>query len=210
MSGWQDRQSGDDATGGATKRKGPRPGYKKRSRGQIESDRAVIAEQYLQRKPLVRIGEALGLSRQMINHELKHIRAAWLASSLRDFDALKSEELARIDKLEATYWDAWERSLREQTTTTTGREKGPQGDKDTARVQKRLPVGDPRFLQGIQWCITKRCEILGLDAPTKHALTDADGEGIAGDWVVYAPRPAETVDEWAQMHGLHVDTSQLN
>ncbi|MHC4984512.1 MAG: hypothetical protein ACYTF6_15275, partial [Planctomycetota bacterium] len=28
-------------------------------------------------------------------------------------------------------------------------------------------AGDPRFLAGVQWCIERRCKILGLDAPTK-------------------------------------------
>ena len=32
-------------------------------------------------------------------------------------------------------------------------------------------AGDSRFLQGIQWCINKRSELLGLDAPEKHDIT---------------------------------------
>jgi len=27
--------------------------------------------------------------------------------------------------------------------------------------------GNPAFLRGIEWCINKRCDLLGLDAPKK-------------------------------------------
>ena len=36
--------------------------------------------------------------------------------------------------------------------------------------------GNPSFLAGVQWCINKRCEILGLDAPKKIAPTDPSGQ----------------------------------
>ena len=36
--------------------------------------------------------------------------------------------------------------------------------------------GDPRFLQNVQWCIQKRCKILGLDAIEKLMLSSQDLE----------------------------------
>jgi hypothetical protein len=49
-------------------------------------------------------------------------------------------------------------------------------------------IGDPRFLAGVQWCINKRCEILGLDAPAKFAPTDVDGKTTFEFVVTYANR----------------------
>ena len=40
-------------------------------------------------------------------------------------------------------------------------------------VKDRL-VGDPRFLAGVQWCIDKRCKIMGLDAPQLVEVTWQD------------------------------------
>ena len=37
-------------------------------------------------------------------------------------------------------------------------------------------VGDPRWLERIAWCISQRCKILGLDAPTKIDLTVRQSE----------------------------------
>ena len=37
--------------------------------------------------------------------------------------------------------------------------------KEVTRIQKWELIGDHRFLEGVQWCINKRCELLGLDAP---------------------------------------------
>ena len=34
------------------------------------------------------------------------------------------------------------------------------------------PVGNPRFLKGVQWCIEMRCKILGLYASPEGMQTD--------------------------------------
>ena len=49
------------------------------------------------------------------------------------------------------------------------------GASTEAGVRKEEQIGDPRFLDGIMKCISKRCEILGLDAPKKAAFSNADG-----------------------------------
>lgn len=155
-------------------------GVHKRSKTERELDLTVVAELYLKGRYQQKIAEHLGeirpytLTQQQISQDLKTIRKRWLESSIRDFDELKAEELAKIDKLEVTYWDAWDRSLgqreRKETSRTTGERV-----RDSARVVRQQGLGDPRYLTGIQWCITKRCDILGLNAPTKLAPTTPDG-----------------------------------
>jgi hypothetical protein len=150
-------------------------GRKGRSPDQIRRDRAEIAQLYLQGKLQSEIGATLGLSRQQIGYELKAVRQEWLQSSIVDFNAKKAEELARIDHLERNYWAAWESSKKERQTSTTEQVTCAAGDRLKAALRKEEQVGDPRFLAGVQWCISKRCEILGLDAPKKIAPTTPDG-----------------------------------
>ncbi len=125
------------------------------------------------------IGKAVGVSRQTIHVDLKHIHAAWLESALMPFDKLKARELARIDRLEREHWAAWERSQKEYRASLT--EQTDDIDDKTgdvrnvvrrkAQVKKEQRVGDKAFLTGIQWCIEQRLKIFGVYAAQKVALT---------------------------------------
>ena len=44
-------------------------------------------------------------------------------------------------------------------------------------------AGDPRFLAGVQWCIERRCKIIGIDAPTKSELTGAGGKPLTVEYI---------------------------
>jgi len=151
-------------------------GRKGRSPDQIRKDRAEIANLYLQRHTQADIAAKLGLSRQQVGYDLKAVREEWLQSSLVDFNQRKAEELARIDRLEQQYWNSWEASKKERQTSVTEQTSGEGGEKLKAGIRKVEQTGDPRYLNGVQWCITKRCEILGLDAPRKIAPTTPDGQ----------------------------------
>jgi hypothetical protein len=151
-------------------------GRKGRSPDHIRKDRAEIARLYLQGNLQHEIGEKLGLSRQQIGYELKAIRKEWLASSLMDFNQKKAEELARIDRMEAEAWVSWETSKGQKETTLTEQTTGGDGDKLKAGIRKEAREGSVDYLKVVQWCINKRCEILGLDAPRKIAPTTPDGQ----------------------------------
>ena len=149
-------------------------GRKGRTPDQILKDREEIARLYLQRLSQREIGERLGLSRQQVGYDLEAVRQEWLQSALVNFDARKAEELARIDRLEREYWDAWEASKQERETVSTEQVSGGRGDRTKAAIRKEQPSGDPRFLAGVERCIERRCKLLGLDAPQEHRdVTDA-------------------------------------
>jgi Helix-turn-helix domain len=150
-------------------------GRKGRSPDQIRKDRAEIAALYLQGHTQRDIGVKLGLSRQQVGYDLDAVRREWLQSSLMDFNARKAEELARINRLEQHYWAAWEASKKERQTSTTEQTTGADGERLKAGIRKEEQTGEARYLAGVQWCISKRCEILGLDAPKKIAPTTPDG-----------------------------------
>jgi hypothetical protein len=152
----------------------------KRSRWQREKDLAEITNLYLLGKTQRDIAGIIcedrdySLSQQQISADLSEVQRRWRESSVRDFDELKGRELARIDLLERTYWAAWEESRKRRERRKTGRVSGA-AQRDTAEIVTEDQIGDHRFLQGIQWCIERRCAILGLDSPTKIAPTDPAG-----------------------------------
>jgi hypothetical protein len=139
----------------------------KRTKVQRDRDRAEIARLYLTGALQIDIGARLGLSQQQISYDLKAIRKEWLQSSLRDFDEARSQELAKIDHLETTYWDAWRRSVEKREIETSKMVETAGGQRMEAATRTELQAGDPRFLAGVQWCIDRRCKLLGLDAPDR-------------------------------------------
>lgn len=131
---------------------------------ELAKRRAVVAEMYLARKRQWEIAEALGVDQGTVSRDLAEIRAGWQESSLRDFSAAMVEELARIDELERTYWEAWQRSCKDAERIL--KEKitiGGEEERTKIRVVKEGQSGNPAFLAGIQWCIDKRIELIGLE-----------------------------------------------
>lgn len=164
---------------------------------QIERDRREIAERYLEGKTQAAIAEYLNgragigykLTRQMIGYDLKALQSQWRESALINIDEAKAKELAKIDRLEWEYWIAWERSCADaETITEKGKGTGTAVQDFEKTIQRRGQAGDPRFLQGVQWCIDRRCKILGVDAPQKVEHAGKDGEPLpAMNVTVYLP-----------------------
>jgi hypothetical protein len=141
----------------------------KRTKIQIEKDRVKIARWYLQGRPQSEIAEELGVSRPQISYDLRAIRKAWLESSIVDFNEARSRELAKLDLLESTHWDAWLRSISPKKTETAKNVVGPKEKpiRDEFFAKEEQQVGDKRFLDGVAWCIERRCKLFGLDAPNQ-------------------------------------------
>ena len=150
----------------------------KRSTAQIERDRRNIANYYLQGWLQSDIADKLNLSQPTISRDISVLQEQWRESSLVDIDEKKAEELAKIDTLEREYWQAWKRSCEDAETVT---QKAIDADGIKRREAQNVTkgqAGDPRFLAGVQWCINKRCEIIGIDAPKRHELTGAEGNEL--------------------------------
>lgn len=142
----------------------------KRQPAQIEKDRRNIARMYLQGMLQSEIGEQLGLSQSTISNDLKVIQKEWFTERINDINERKMMELKKVDNLEIEYWDAWKRSQENAETRIT--EIGIRSEKET--VKEEGQVGNPSFLQGVQWCINKRCQLLGLDAPGRNINLNLD------------------------------------
>ena len=151
---------------------------KRRSNGQLARDRRLIADLYLQGWLQADIAGEIGISPATVSRDIKALQKDWLASALIDFDKAKAGELAKVDRLEREYWQAWARSC-EDAETVTEKARASKGSERPDSVEKtkqaKGQAGDPRFLSGIQWCIEQRCKILGVEAPKKTELTGKDG-----------------------------------
>jgi hypothetical protein len=160
---------------------------KKRTKPQIKADQKIIADLYLKAWTQQDIADHINelrpynLTRQMISYDLKKIFKAWKESTLLDFNEAKARELSRIDKLEREYWKAWERSLEDiETLRQEGKvEEGSKPERVVRNVKEQ--GGDPRYLSGIQWCITQRCKILGINAALKTRNENVDLTALSDD-----------------------------
>jgi len=162
----------------------------RRTKIQQERDRVRISDMYLHGQTQVEIAEKIGVTQAVISKALQICRAEWQTIAAMNIEERKAQELAKIDTLELEYWAAWKRS-QEDAESNISRLAGesvatPNRIEKTIRTQGQ--TGDPRFLAGVQWCITKRCEILGVNAPTKIAQTDPTGTKPADNQVIiYLP-----------------------
>jgi len=148
----------------------PRGFRKTRQRTTIDDRRRRISELYLQGKSQSEIGLEVGLAQPNVSHELKKIREQWRASTVRNYDEAKNIELARIDQIENEAWEAWNRGIGKHIVTT---KKDSREDSELTTRTEHLN-GDPRYLDVIAGCVKKRCEILGLNAPTKTEISGLD------------------------------------
>ncbi|HYH64872.1 MAG TPA: hypothetical protein VD866_09285, partial [Urbifossiella sp.] len=135
--------------------------------------RAKVAALYLRGKSQVEIAKAVRASQPTVSRDLAALRAEWRSAAARDLGERVAEELARVDRLEAEAWEAWDRSRKaaEVTTTEKAGTRGGKGATPAVRSKASTRIihrdGEPRFLHVVEWCISRRCELLGLDAPAK-------------------------------------------
>lgn len=135
---------------------------------EIAQRRQQVAERYLRGEYQSAIAQSFGVDTATISRDLAAIRAQWLASAVRDFDAAKAQELAKIDEVERAAWAAWQRSTEDKEVAV--QEAGADKKLKKATLRKEGQSGNPAFLSTILTCIERRCAILGLDAPKRFSI----------------------------------------
>jgi transcriptional regulator with XRE-family HTH domain len=151
-----------------------------RTKLEKQRDKRRVSQMYLQGDTQAEIAASLDLSQATISRILKDLQAEWMKSALIDINEAKARELAKIDALEVEYWSAWKRSQEDAESEITKMQGTPpkQGDANPApaklETQKKREgqSGNPAFLRGIEWCINKRCEIIGVNAPIKQEINN--------------------------------------
>src|SRR6266849_10173486 len=117
--------------------------------------RQDVATRYLRGESQAAIARDLGVTQQQISLDLQAVHDFWLTAALRDTDALKAEQLAKVDAIEAECWQAWRRSQQGREVCRTDAVEAPAGPtRTTSRTATR--TGDPRFLDGILKCVARR------------------------------------------------------
>jgi hypothetical protein len=145
--------------------------------------RQKVAEMYLRGEYQSEIAAKLNVDQATVSRDLTELRKEWLDRSINHIDQKKAIELAKLDKLEVTYWEAWERS--QKNAETTIERETVKGTFEEHKTEGR--DGNPAFLEGVLKCINKRCELLGLDAPKRTDLT-TNGKDLPAPMVnVYLP-----------------------
>ncbi len=146
---------------------------RKRTQFQRENDYVRISEWYLRGWRQLDIAAELGLSFQQISYDIKTIQRRWREKTAINLDQAKSRELERIDLLEREYWAAWERSKTEKTKAKRELSgKDTNGDPIVRRQfsEKEQMIGNPAYLNGVQWCISERCKLIGIYAPVRSEI----------------------------------------
>lgn len=107
-----------------------------------------------------------------MNQVFKDVSVAlriWRERFVTNLDLILAREMERLDNLEKTYWDAWEKSTQPMKTDyefheiTEGiGEEGRAKAKTTGSHKEVTTYGDPQFLAGIERVIALRYKLLGI------------------------------------------------
>src|ERR1019366_8308517 len=148
--------------------------------------RQRVAGLYLRGQSQWQIARELSIGQATVSRDIEQLRKQWRQAQSLQIDAIQERELAKIDLIEIEAWAAWEKSKANKERTTKERSSGESATNSKVVVvtEGRLPENE--FLKTVQWCINKRCEILGLDAAKKirHSgeidakMSDADKAAI--------------------------------
>jgi predicted DNA-binding protein YlxM (UPF0122 family) len=145
---------------------------------QIADRRRKVSDFYLKGYSQYAIADKLGVTRQLIGHDIKTLHKEWSAQNLDDVGKARQRELLKLDNLEQTYWDAWFKSIedyKQKTVKASGSGKAKKPEKIERTEKDMIAYGNPSFLAGVDRCIERRCKILGIDAPIK---TESKIEGV--------------------------------
>jgi hypothetical protein len=181
------------------------------SRVRVERWAGMAVELYLkgysQDKVTELMKEATGghsFSNKTINQYIQKAVKSWQQSKDEMISTWKAEQLEKINLLETTYWEAWQKSLLTVKTNSKKQTKTEAGGMSLAekREQERQSQGEVRFLQGIQWCIEQRCKILGVEVPpavlinnTNNNVAVSSNVSVSNRTVIFNGRTIRTSQE---------------
>lgn len=155
------------------------------------------ASLYLQGKTLREIGQQFNppVTPTTVCKWVAEVRERWKQSSLMDFNDRKAQELAKIDKLEAIAYEAWERSVKDAETKrrviTKALRKSDDDEEGTLKIVGRVndktakgQSGNPAFLAQVERCIEMRCRIFGISKAPDVTLNQTNNtmNVVAPSW----------------------------
>lgn len=153
--------------------------------------RAEVAKLYLAGLTQTQIAARLGIAQCTVSFDLEAAREEWRQRMVADYDALKSEEIAKISLVWAEAHAAWERSQKAAEERRKKEQQGGRaGDHSVEETVLRGQCGDPRYLAVMDSCIDKMCKIYGFYSAEKHDLRAAmTANGFDWDQLAAAALP---------------------
>lgn len=170
-------------------------GRKKPHRASLrrDLDRLRISEMLVRGDTLRQIAHQLGVSLSTVRRDCEYLRREWERARIETRDAWVGKHLAIYAQLERAAWQGFESSA-QPTRKSIMRSRGlapvpKNGEKlatpklilveQTVREETHAP--DPRFLEVLERVSASRAKLLGLNAPSKLAVTDPSGDKEYGD-----------------------------
>lgn len=140
------------------------------AKARAEQWKVLIIDLYLQGNTMERVAE---IAKERTNgHKFststvhKYVRDAiqvWREQKQDLISEYMVIELAKINRMEVEYWNAWERSCAVRGKITRMKNKNSDDGKlavSTVKEDSAQGLGDWRFMDGIKWCVEKRLELL--------------------------------------------------
>lgn len=142
-----------------------------------EKRRRDVAALILEGRTLTEISSTLGISVGCAWNDITYARKLWREETIQDVATERDQELSKLEAIEREALKGW---MRSQENAVAIQEKDTPDGQETTKTTKGQ-AGDHGFLGKIIDCHTRRCKILGLEAPTKIADTDKDGNDLTPD-----------------------------
>ncbi len=179
----------------------------------------AVGRLYLEGVLLDEIADRLGIYLDDVKSDLQVLRHKWQEKNELEYNHKLSEELARLDKLEQTYWEAWEQSKQGtvKTKVTEVRQVVNKGTKEKPIwVARHVPsekqhevttsAGNPKFLSQVQEIVQLRLKMIGAlkeDAHQQNTTISVDWSGLAigstgvpgGEVIDQLPGPMDNLDD---------------
>jgi hypothetical protein len=140
---------------------------RKRSSAVRAHDLELLSAAILKGRPQSEFAHEHGLSRQQVSYDKFQLERAWYEQACINTSLRRAIELAKIDHMECTAWEGWQRSLRDAESSSSERTSDTDGGKERVSLQREARDGDTKWLSVVQWCIEQRCKIHNLYAQPK-------------------------------------------
>jgi len=134
--------------------------------------RRQVSSMYLAGRSQLDIATELNISQSTVSRDLKWLTQLWMKDAQANFDEARARELARINRLELEYWDAWQKSCEDYKEQEIQSSEKPDSKVLVKVAKTQKQNGDPRFLEGVRSCIDMRCRLLGLNKTPVDKLID--------------------------------------
>jgi len=138
---------------------------KTKSKTEREQHLNLVAEGLAQGKTVRQQAKELDRSPGMITLDRRTLRMRWAEQNKHYIQEEKFDQLEKLNRVEEEAWEAWSRSIGE-TVKQTRRVTQRNGQQEQTVSEETVTLaGDPRYLDQINKVVSRRCALLGMDAP---------------------------------------------